>query len=171
MKRLALLLALACGTAAGADAPDPARLKEARALLESMHLERQLDNTAKIMADSMSKSLSGEAKGNPRVAQVFVEEAMAGAKASMTGPDGFLETMAGFYATEFSVQELRQIRAYYESPVGQHMLDAQPKLMQQALPKIMESMRARMPAICDMAKVRLIAEKVDNAEKIKCPAP
>jgi hypothetical protein len=107
---------------------------------------------------------------NQRVLQVMMEESMSHVKESATAPGGLLEQMATFYATEFSMEELRQIEAYYKSPAGQHMLEAQPKLLQQIMPLSIAAMKKSLPAVCAKAKARLIAEKVENAENMPCPA-
>jgi uncharacterized protein len=173
MKLLAAVVALfACSAAIAADAPvpDPERLKEARALLDAMHVERQLETSSKAISEVMAKNFVGRFPNlDSRAAQIFMDETIAATRQYAREPGGFLDVIADFYATEFTSQELHQIRTYYESPAGQHMLDAQPKLLQEALPKVMDRMRTRMPAVCELAKARLIAEKIDGAEKIKCP--
>ncbi|HEY2628463.1 MAG TPA: DUF2059 domain-containing protein [Usitatibacter sp.] len=173
MKQLAVVLAMfTCGAAFAADASDPERLKEARALLVSMHVERQLESSTSAMSKAMANSLVARYPGlNPRAAQIFMDETMAGTKEYAQEPGGFLDVIAEFYATEFTLDEMRQIRAYYESPAGRHMVDAQAKLLQQALPKVTDGMRSRVPAICERAKARLLAEGFEGSEKITCPAP
>ena len=174
MKTLAGALALiACNASFAADAPDPERLGEARAMLDAMHIEHQLETGSKMMAESMAKSFTAGAGPivNQRVLQVMMEEGMSSAKEAAMAPGGIIDQMATFYATEFSVEELRQIKTYYQSAAAQHMLQAQPKMMQQALPGMIAAMRARLPAVCEKAKTRLIAEKVENADKMPCPAP
>ena len=157
-------------SAIAADATDPERLAEARAVLAAMHVDRQLDRMSGVMADSMSKQLvQGRSNPNPRVLQVLMEEAMRGMKERLDGPGGLADSIAQAYATQFTFAELRQIREFYQSPAGQRLLQASPEIMQQVMPKAMEASRAGLPGYCARAKERLVAEKVEGAEKLTCP--
>ncbi len=101
--------------------------------------------------------------------QMILEESMLGMKERLSGPDGLVEGLAEAYASQFNYAELRQIREFYESPAGQHMLQASPEVMRQVLPKMVESSRAAAPRVCARAKARMAAEKIEGAETMKCP--
>jgi hypothetical protein len=168
---MAALALAASGAAFGADATDPERIAEARAIFAAMHLDRQMDSMASVMSEGMAKQFTqGKPILNQRAMQVLMEESMRGMKDQINAPGGLMDSMAQAYATQFNFAELRQIREFYESPAGQHMLQAQPELMKQVFPKAMEMGRANIPRACARAKERLIAEKAENAEAMTCPA-
>ena len=155
----------------GADATDPERIAEARAIFVAMHLDRQMDSMASVMSEGMAKQFTqGKSTLNQRAMQVLMEESMRGMKDQFNAPGGLMDSMAQAYATQFNFAELRQIREFHESPAGQHMLQAQPEILKQVLPKVMEMSRAAVPRACARAKARLVAEKAENAEAMTCPA-
>ena len=167
----ATLIACNCMPALAQGAADPERLAEARAVLASMHMDQQIDKMSTVMAESMAKQLSqGNAVVNQRAMQISMEEAMRGMKEGAGGSGGFVDVVAEVYATQFTFAELRQIREFYGSPAGQHLLQATPEMMKQVLPKIMESARAAAPRVCARVKERLMAEKIENADTMTCPA-
>jgi hypothetical protein len=51
------------------------------------------------------------------------------------------------YATEFTLDELKELLVFSKSAVGQKMLVVQPKIMQQIMPKMMQVMQSEMPAL------------------------
>jgi hypothetical protein len=107
---------------------------------------------------------------DPRVAQISMSEAMTAFRELATRPGGLLDSMAQSYAAEFSLDELRQIRAFHESPVGQHMLRSNPALAQRMMEQSMAATRDLYPRLCPRIKARLAAEKVSDGN-MKCPAP
>ena len=167
---MAALALAASGATFGADATDPERIAEARAIFAAMHLDRQMDSMASVMSEGMAKQFTQGKTINQRAMQVLMEESMRAMKEQINAPGGLMDSMAQAYATQFTFAELRQIREFYESPAGQHMLQAQPELMKQVLPKAMEMGRTNLPRACARAKERLIAEKAENAEAMTCPA-
>ena len=171
MKALLAAMLVASSTAAAADAADPERLAEARALLNAMHIERQIDSVSAVMAQEMTRQFArGTKLGDKRAVQIGMEESMLASKEQTAGPGGLLDTLADAYATQFSLADLRQIRQFYESPAGQRMLLASPELMKQVFPRLMAGTRASTPRVCAKVKARLIAEKVAGGADIKCSA-
>jgi uncharacterized protein len=168
---IAAFAVAASGAAFGADATDPERVAEARAIIVAMHMDQQMDSMAAVMSEGMAKQFTqGKPVFNQHAMQVLMEESMLGMKEQVSAPDGLVDSMAKAYAMQFTFAELRQIREFYESPAGQHMLQSQPELMKQVFPKIMEMSRAAVPRACARAKTRLVAEKAENAEAMTCPA-
>jgi uncharacterized protein len=161
----------ASGASFGADAADPERVAEARAIIAAMHMDLQMDTMAGVMSEGMAKQFTqGKPIFNQHATQVMLEELMLGMKEQVNAPGGLMDSMAQAYAAQFTFAELRQIREFYESPAGQHMLQSQPELMKRVFPKAMEMSRAAIPRACARAKARLIAEKAENAEAMTCPA-
>ena len=172
MRRTAATFVLVMGFASAfaADATDPERLAEARALIAAMRFEAQIDGLTASLADTMTKQFTqSQPVFNRRAVQIYLEESMLSLKDQLGGPDGLAESMARGYAAQFSFAELRQIREFHESPAGQHLLRAGPELMKATLPGMIESGRAARPRICAKAKARMVAEKIEGADAMKCP--
>ena len=170
MKTLFAAAFFAFAGAGAADAADPERLAEARALLNALHIERQIDSVSGVMAESMAKEFAqGNAVGNRRAMQITLEESMSAMKQQASGPGGLLDTLAEAYASQFTFGELRQIREFYESPAGQRMLQASPEVMKQVFPQMMKASRAAAPRVCANTKARLIAEKIPGGADMTCP--
>jgi uncharacterized protein len=169
---VALLVAASLPSIAfAADEMDPERMTEARALLNVMQVVRQLDNMSALMSETMAKQFSqGRSPAAMRTVQVMQEESFRAMKEEMDAPGGTIEMLAKAYASQFTAAELRQIRTFYESPAGQRLLLSQPDVMNQALPRLMESTRAAYPRVCARAKARLTAEKIEGGEAMRCPA-
>jgi hypothetical protein len=168
---IAAFAMVASGASFGADAADPERAAEARAIIAAMHLDQQMDSMAAVMSEGMAKQFAqGKPVFNQHAMQVMMEESMLGMKEQINAPGGLMDSMAQAYATQFTFAELRRIREFYESPAGQHMLQSQPEIMKQVFPKAIEMSRAAVPRACARAKARLVAEKAENAEAMTCPA-
>ncbi|MGZ5103690.1 MAG: DUF2059 domain-containing protein [Usitatibacter sp.] len=167
----ALVLGALPTWALAADAVDPERLAEARALLAAMHVESQVDAMAGVMGEGLARQFAqGKPAVNQRAMQILMEESVRGMKDGINAPGGLMEAMAEAYASQFSFAELRSIREFYASPAGQYMLAASPEVMKQLFPKLLESSRRAAPAACARAKERLAAEKIENANTMTCPA-
>jgi hypothetical protein len=173
MKRLfAALAALACASAFAADATDPERLAEARALLGAMQLDKQIDGMAVAMAQAMTREmLQSQPHLNQRVMQISMEESMLAMKRDASSPDGLFDTLATAYASQFTFEELRHIREFYQSPAGTHLLLASPEIMKQVLPQLARSGRTMAPQVCARVKARLVEEKIPAGAEMKCAAP
>jgi hypothetical protein len=107
--------------------------------------------------------------GDPRAFRIGMEEGMRAMGDGMNAPGGLIDVMAEAYASQFTFEELRQIREFYVSPVGQHVLAATPEMMRQMMPRMIEISKAAMPLACARTKSRMIAEKVEGGEKMTCP--
>jgi hypothetical protein len=164
------LAAFACNCAFAAGAVDPERLAEARALLDVLQFERQIDAMSASMAGAMARQFGQGGAANPRVAQINMEEAMSAMKEQARAPGGLVDSMAEAYASQFTIDELRQIREFYLSPAGKRMLQASPEIMKQVFPQMMKSSRALAPRVCAKVKARLIAEKNAAGDTMTCPA-
>jgi hypothetical protein len=168
----AAVFAFAAVSAFAADAVDPARLAEARTLLGAMQLDNQIAGMAEAMAQAMTRDmLQGQPHLNQHVLQMTMEESLQGMKHDASSPGGLYDTLAAAYASQFTVDELRQIREFYQSPAGAHLLAASPEIMKQVFPQLARSGRAMAPRVCARVKRRLLDEKAEGAADMKCPAP
>ena len=164
------LVVFACNCAFAADGVDPERLAEARALLGALQFERQIDAMSASMAGAMARQFTQGGAANQRVAQIGMEEAMSAMKEQARAPGGLVDSMAEAYASQFTFDELRQIREFYLSPAGQRLLQASPEIMKQVFPQMMKASRAQAPRVCAKVKARLIAEKIAAGDTMTCAA-
>jgi hypothetical protein len=166
-----LIVAVLLPGGALAQQADAQRLAEARALLGVMQIEKQIDGMGVAMAQAMTRDmLESQPKLNQRVLQLTMEESIQGIKRSASSPGGLYDALAESYASQFTVEELRQIREFYQSPVGARMLLAAPEVMKQVMPQLAKSTRAMQPQVCAKVKARLVAEKNPGGAELKCPA-
>ncbi|HEX7243575.1 MAG TPA: DUF2059 domain-containing protein [Longimicrobiaceae bacterium] len=156
MKRLACTLALllACALPARAQtpAPSPDRVRAASELVESMDMEATLER-------SMETMLQQQVKQAPMMAQ-FQDIMREFMKKAMNWEELRGEYVR-VYAEVYTVDELRQLRDFYGTPLGKRLLASMPEVMaksseitnarlQQYLPemqqRIMERMSGSTPA-------------------------
>ena len=95
-----------------APAPSPEATAAALELLDTMHME-------KVLSDSITTMLDLQLKQNPEIQQ-FRPIMMDFFKKYMSW-DALKDDMAGIYASEFTAAELKQMTAFYKTPVGQKM--------------------------------------------------
>ena len=172
MRALVLALAMAMPMAQAADV-DPARLAEARAIIKAMELDKQLDQMVAVMSQALSQRLAqagGVAGSNPRVTQVIVGESMAMSRENAVRPGGLIDTVVQVYAEKFTLDELRQIRAFHETPVARKLQDTTPELMQRVIQQSMIQNKEMLPGLCARVKRRLQEEKLPEGETFGCPA-
>jgi hypothetical protein len=169
MKHLIALAACAAATFATA-ATDPARLEEARLLIRAMQVEKQMDRMTNGMASGMARDMA-EMSGNrdPRVARIAMEETSRVVKQQVTRQGGVLETIIQATAEEFTVEEMRQARAFHESPVGRKMLEVQPRIMQRVMSR--SDPREIFARACSRVRDRLAQEKIAGGEAMQCEGP
>jgi hypothetical protein len=164
---------LAAPMSRAADAIDPERLAEARAVLKAMEIEKQLDQLLAVMSQELTKvviNAGGPAGKDPRVAQVVVTEALAMSRENSVRPGGLLDLVAELYAEKLSLEDLRAIRAFHESPAARHLQQATPDLMQKIIQRSMVVNRETLPGLCARVKQRLQRENFKEAESFGCPA-
>ena len=164
-----LIVAAALAAAVPADAADKERLEEARALFGAMHFERQLN----VMMNSMGAALSREqgwgAGQDAKAREVIVTETLAVMKDRAMAPGGMVELAMNAYADAFTLDELKDLRHFYESPAGQKMIAKTPEITTQLMQESVKSAREAVPAICTRVKARLVEQKLDEAAgRFKC---
>jgi uncharacterized protein len=172
MRALLLALAMAMPMAHAAEV-DPARLAEARAIIKAMEIDKQLDQMVAVMSQALSQRLAqagGVVGSNPRVTQVIVGESMALSRENAVRPGGLIDTVIQVYAEKFTLDELRQIRAFHETPVAKKLQDTTPEMMQRVIQQSMIHSKEMLPGLCARVKRRLQEEKLAEGETFGCPA-
>ena len=118
------------GFAAGQSAsPQSATVDEAKRakVKEVLALSHALDNTAKLMRESMAKQkrlIPIPAAAQDDFEKMFFEELQ---------PQVFVDAVIPIYADTFTVAELDQLIAFYKSPLGQKMVEKSPELMDRSM--------------------------------------
>lgn len=111
-----------CSSASGQQTPDP---RIARQQAEEAMIRRLLEvNGTSALATQLLNRFVHDAKElYPTVPQNFIEEF-----ARQVKPDQFYALMVPVYARHFTAEEIRQLLAFYESPVGQKLVAQMPSL-------------------------------------------
>ena len=165
--RLLFAALLAWGFAAHAATEES--LREARALFNAMHLDRQLEAMTRAMSQAMVREIGNT--GDAHISETLASETITVIKERAEKPGGLLDIVLQSYADLFTVEELRAARQFYESPAGQKILSKTPELMQRVMQQATRLGREAAPEICNRAKARLAAEQFAPAAGMRCPAP
>jgi hypothetical protein len=78
--------------------------------------------------------------------------------------DELLDDMAMIYQRHLSRTDVDAFIAFYQSPPGQHLLDAQPAIMKEYMPMVMEHMQGRTKALIDELTNDLTKELEDQTK-------
>lgn len=98
-----------------------------RALVQQLLVRTK---AAELMMLGMEASIPAQRAADPRVPAVFWDRFVAEARASK---GELLEAIGAIYDRHFSTAELRQLLAFYETPLGQKLLAEQPTITQESL--------------------------------------
>lgn len=147
--------------------PDQQPTKEQLAkLFEVMRLRQQLQSYLKMMPAMIQQQIQSQFKeatsklgAQPLTADQqakldtlmhkYLEKAM-----SVVSIEEMLQDMTTVYGRHVSSADVDAYIAFYQSPAGQHLLDAQPAIMQEYLPLAMNRMKDRSKELTD----QMIAE-------------
>jgi hypothetical protein len=125
------LAALALLTApARAQSPAPEARASARELVETM---RTVDQMRLIMPMILQQLKPAIVQGRPEVERDFDLSLPLVLEAMNVRLGELVDAIALIYATNFSADELRQVTAFYRTPVGQKFLEKLPAVTQQSL--------------------------------------
>ena len=83
--------------------------------------------------------------------------------------DELIDSMIPLYAKYMTNDDILGVIAFYESPAGKHMIEAVPKIMQEYMKTIMDSMPAKTKKIQENMKemIKELTEKIKNIEEKK----
>jgi hypothetical protein len=131
-KRLAIIgvMLLVSITAAPAQTPSPEAMSVARSLVATLKLTDQYNALLPVILPSIKPTL---VQGRPEIERDYdamtakIEDAYAPYYSSM------VDSAASVYATNFTVDELREIDAFYRLPVGQKLLQKSQAITQQGI--------------------------------------
>lgn len=146
---LALVLAGFCG-AAQAQQPTPAQIQTAREIVLASGASRSFEP---IVPSILQQAIAMFVQQNPDLQKQLTEAAQAIQPEFEKRRDEAIEIVARVYAGRFTEAELKEILAFYVSPVGKKYVTTQPvvleesfRLVQQWGGKVSEEIVTRMRA-------------------------
>jgi hypothetical protein len=104
------------GSAAGEKKIDPAKERSIRKLIE-------LTRATQTMLDGMRVGLDAQKKAQPNIPDVFWEEFI---KRATTNIDEFVTVLVGIHDRNYTKEQIDQMVAFFETPVGRMMAEKQP---------------------------------------------
>ena len=115
---------------APAQTPSPEALAMARSLISTMKLTDQYKALLPVILLSIKPAV---VQGRPEIERDY--DAMAAQIADAYAPyySSMVDSAASLYASNFTVDELREIDAFYRLPVGQKLLQKSPAITQQSM--------------------------------------
>jgi hypothetical protein len=124
-----VLAAVLFAIPAQAQAPDKQHIQAARSMMDKSGASRGFDDVVPSFLEE-SKRLFLQTR--PEIAAELDQVSLAIAPDFLKRKEELLNSIAALYVRRFSVQELRQIEAFYNTPVGQKFVDLLPGILGQA---------------------------------------
>jgi hypothetical protein len=126
IKFAVVAVAMSVLAAVPARAADTQALQFAHQILEATHASAMADQMLSQMMDGMAGSLNQANPGRQAEVQAVLNDIVV-PEFRRAIPD-LIEQNAQAYADTFSLEELKQIVAFYQTPLGHTMADKQPAL-------------------------------------------
>lgn len=152
-----ILLLLVCG--ASAETPSPEAIATARRLVVTLKIA---DQYRALLPQLLLKQRPVVAQDRPEIERDY--DAMTAPGAEIYAPvfTAMIDQIAAVYATTFTLDELRQIEAFYAEPAGQKLL-AQADALAQATAQIAQDASQKA---ADQLKQRLIEALRQKGHKL-----
>lgn len=152
-----ILLLLVCG--ASAETPSPEAMATARKLVVTLKIA---DQYRALLPQLLLKQRPVVAQDRPEIERDY--DAMTAPGAEIYAPffAAMIDQIAAVYATTFTLDELRQIEAFYAQPAGQKLL-AQADALAQATAQIAQDASQKA---ADQLKQRLIEALRQKGHKL-----
>jgi hypothetical protein len=133
---------------APAQTPSPEAMAAARDLVSTLKLSDQYKALLPVILLGLKPALTQD---RPEIERDYDAMMATIAVAYTPYSSAMVDGIATVYANTFSVEELRQIEAFYRQPVGQKYLEKSPAILQQSVQigqdtsrKASEALRARL---------------------------
>lgn len=144
----ALLLAFSTPAARAAETPDAIGQDLARMMMPRSTYEQVIATTEgqlRQMTAPMIQKLAPEADVQELV-PLFADDLQAMMRKLMPAYDEMSAFQARMFAKHYTVAELKQLRDFYRSPLGQKSIRIMPEVMKDAMQWMQGSLMERMPA-------------------------
>ena len=126
-----LAVLMACTPVVAQKAPDDAaRIAAAKELLTAMGSDAQFKTAIETMTKGMADIVR---KQNPDKGAVIDEVMGLMREKFLARSAEVLDMVAPLWAEKFSVAEMKEIAAFFASPIGRKVIEAQPGIMQKAM--------------------------------------
>jgi hypothetical protein len=125
---LVFVLATAGASAQDASGPDPARVAAAKELMVAMDVQEQFQKTTAAMKDLLTQQMQSQPGGDKMKAVMdkIFDPSSEGIKTYFTDAEG---AYVNFFASRFTVEELKEIAVFQSSPVGKKMQASMPDMI------------------------------------------
>jgi len=90
----------------------------------------QVTRAADQVVGAIEATVPAQRAGNPRIPSVFWDRFLAQARERR---GEFLDSLVPLYSRTFGMAELQALLQFYQSPLGQRLLETQPGLMQESV--------------------------------------
>jgi len=140
-------------------APIDAKLATAQQLVVAVGAAGTMHSMMNIMADALSGSL-GSAGKDPEMSQFMIKLVKEELDQMVAA---YIPKLARIYAETFDEQELKDLLAFYTSPVGQRLVEKQPELSRRGL-------EAVQPLVAPM-QADLIVKMFDHVCQVRHCTP
>ncbi|RTL53977.1 MAG: DUF2059 domain-containing protein [Bradyrhizobiaceae bacterium] len=117
-------------SAVQAEAPSPEALAAAKDLVRTMNVTEQFKAILPVVINALKPAI---VQGRPDVAKDYDALMPAVSAEFLTRVDEISDKIAGLYADNFSVDEIKAINAFYLTPAGQKVLQKTPALAAQTM--------------------------------------
>ncbi len=150
VSRLLAVALIACGADARAQQAAQVEPEKAAAIRQLL----QVTEAAELMVTSIETSMPVQRAANPEIPDVFWEEFAARLQQDV---DGFIELLVPLYDRHLTLDEIRQLIDFYESPLGRRLVEVQPTLAAESMLAGQEwGGRLSMEVAADLAKRGII---------------
>lgn len=149
MKKLCVIAILLVASLAGTAHADPASHRKAvLKLLEVTNSRQILDQMKAQLNESVGKQFDAmDLDANGREAARKVRKEMAGWLSDVLDWGTMKEMYVDIYTDVFTEDEINELTAFYQSPLGRKMLQKTPALLQATVERTQAMIRSRMPEI------------------------
>jgi uncharacterized protein len=153
------------------DEVDPQRAAAAEGLLKAMHIDQmmvtQKENLKKTMGSFLPKDLSPEALKQAQEAQAAALDAVF----QQLSWDSLKPDFIKIYAEVYTEQELKDLTAFYNSPIGQKFIEKMPELQTKTMEIMQKRMITLLPAVQAAAKAALQKAHAADSQPDQPPLP
>ena len=123
--RLALVLSLCLASTVRSQTPKPQASDEAAKTAVVKHL-LQLTGVVSVMQKAIGNLIPAERAANPTIPPAFWDAFAARMRQNLPQ---LADSLVPIYTSRFSLDELKQLEQFYESPTGKHLASAQPDML------------------------------------------
>jgi hypothetical protein len=162
-----------------APAATPATVADATAVLTAMNFEQMLDKTmagvrkqqSAAMGQMMNRMLPPGADPEMKDSVIALQKKMVDEMMSGVSGADLKNDVAKIYADVFTKEDLQELGAFYQSPIGKTFSDKQPELAEKMNGLMMSRMMGSMPKVQQMMKDFAMEMQAKKAAAARAPAP